>query len=502
MAATALVTRENISSVLIFIVVFLLIYLSTRKPTGIPPGPQFTVPLIGDLFSFIGGDLLVTFQKMRHKHGDIFSLYFGKELMIVINGYTLIHRAAVINGELFTGRPEMLMNEFTGGRKGVILTDGPFWKRQRKFTHRSLQEFGFGKSLFENKILQEVECFISFLKDQDGRPIDIRKTIHASVANVVFSIVSGKRHDYGHKGFQKLLKDSELAANQILKVSMLLRCAPFLKHVPGDLLNIKLLTNNLKDWTSYFRKMYMEHLETIEENCPRDFFDIFIMEMSKENNPDFTFEQLSATARDLFGAGAETTATTIRWAVLYLLKHEDIKTRLQSDVDKVVHDNQFPHLGDMAKLPYVEAFIMEVLRCADIAPLAVPHCVMENDVLFEGYRIPKDTPIMFNLDSVLKDPHIFENPHEFNPERFLDAEGTLVRPKEFIPFGIGRRVCLGEAVAKMELFLFLTSLIKYFDFEFPDDNAEPDFVGVLGITRAPKPFEIRATRRTATHENL
>ena len=112
--------------------------------------------------------------------------------------------------------------------------------------------------------------------------------------------------------------------------------------------------------------------------------------------------------------------------------------RLQSDIDNIIPDHCVPRLEDKAKLAYVEAFIMEVQRCANIAPLAVPHAVTSDNVIFHGYNIPKDIPVLFNLDSVLKDPDIFENPLLFNPERFIDADGKVFRPKEFIPFGIGR----------------------------------------------------------------
>ena len=153
------------------------------------------------------------------------------------------------------------------------------------------------------------------------------------------------------------------------------------------------------------------------------------------------------------------------------------------------------YLDDKAKLSYVEAFIMEVQRCASVLPLAIPHAVTSDDVVFHGYRMPKDTPVLFNLDSVLKDPDIFENPLQFNPERFIDADGNLFWPKEFIPFGIGRRSCLGKPVAKMELFLFLTAMIKQLDFVLPEGESKPDLVGITGLNHAPKPFKVRAIDR-------
>lgn len=487
---------ENISTCLVFAAVFLLVYLWSRKPSGIPPGPALTLPFIGDLPHLIGGDTLGAFRKLRKKHGDIFSFYLGKDLNIVINGYSLIQRAAVTKGGVFSGRPEILLNDATGGRSGVIFTEGDLWKRQRKFTHANLQEFGFGKTSFEDKILEEVKCFIEVLHDNGDQPLDLKDLIHASVANIIFAIVIGKRHDYDDAEYKRLLHDSELAAKQVFNVSVLLSCAPFLRYVPGDPLHMKIMLDNRKNWEKYFIEKYEQHKDTIDKNNPRDLYDLFITEKLKQDNEDFSLDHLIAISRDLFGAGSETTATTIRWAILYLLKYDDIRKRLQSDIDSVIADNRFPNLGDKARLPYVEAFIMEVLRVANIAPLALPHSVTgDNDVIFEGYRIPTNCSILLNLDSVLQDPQFFGNPEEFNPARFIDSDGNIVRPKEFIPFGIGRRVCLGEAVAKMELFLFLTTMIKYFNFILPEGAAELDFEGVLGVTNAPKPYKIRAVSR-------
>ena len=491
-----LIGYENVVCLLIFVTVLLLSYFYTRKPEGIPPGPKYTLPFIGDLPVLLGKDFLAVFRKLRREHGNIFSLYIGKDLTIVLNGYETIHEAAVVKGNLFTGRPSVFENDDMGsGNNGITNSKGPLWKNQRQFTHRRLQEFGFGKSSFESKILKEVECFINLLKKKDGQATDFRKYIYASVANVIFSIVCGKRHDYDDEQFQQLLTDTEETIKHFLKISVLLGSFPFLRYLPGDPLRLKPMRANRDRWAEYYRNLYEEHVKNLDENDPKDFFDMFILEMSKKDNPYFTVDQLSGVARDLFRAGAETTTTAIHWAVLYLLKYGDIKTRLQLDIDNIISGNRAPRLEDKAKLTYVEAFIMEVLRCANIAPLAVPHAVTNDDIVFHGYKIPKDTPIIFNLDSVLKDADIFKNPLQFNPERFIDDDGNVFRPKEYIPFGIGRRNCLGEAVAKMELFLFMTAIIKQFDFVLPDDQSEPDLEGDLGIIHAPKPFKVRAIQR-------
>lgn len=490
----------NISSVLIFIIVFLLICHLTWKPAGLPPGPALTLPIVGDLLHLVGGDPLRAFRKLRRKYGDIYSFYIGRDLTVIINGYDLIQKAAVKNAHIFSGRPKNLITNVMGEGKGIVFTNEPHWKRQRKFTLSCLQEFGFGKTSLEESILKEVECFITVLKKQKGNPFNVHETIQGSMANIIFAIVCGKRHEYEDEFFVKFLRDSDLAARKVMQVSALLSCASVLQHIPGDPLGMNIITKSLEQWKDYVTKIYDEHTKTHDENSPRDLIDFFITEMSKKENlkegSEFSVDQLNTVARDLFGAGSETSATVIRWALLYLLKYPEIQQRLQSEIDNVVPDGQLPSLEDRIKLPYVEAFIMEVLRCANVVPLSVPHSVTtENGVIiFEGYSIPQNTTVIFNLDSVLQDPDIFENPELFNPERYLNTDREVVKPKELIPFGIGRRVCLGEAVARMELFLFLATMIKTFDFS-SEDEVKLDMKGILGVTYSPKPFKVRAVER-------
>ena len=490
------------TSILVFIIVFLTIYLSVRKPKGIPPGPPLTLPLLGDLPLLAAGDVLKTFRKLRKQHGDIFSFYMGKELMIVINSYRLIHKAAVQRGHLFSARPKNYMTNVSSEGKGILFSSGTFWKNQRRFVYSQLQNLGFGKSSFEDKIMNEVNDCICGLSDTGGKPFDIAGLTQASVANVVFSILCGRRFEYDDPEFLTILKNTDEGAKEFVRISVVTNCFPFLKYLPGDPFFVKSNSKAVAFHKQFVTALYEEHMKTYDSENTRDIVDAYIHEIkrakySKEES-DFTFEQLTEVIGNLFGAGAETTATTIRWALLLLLNFPEIQTRLQKDIDKVISKDRQPSLADKKALPYVEAFIMEVLRFTNVAPLAVPHATLEADVTFEGYSIPKDTSVIFNLDSIFFDPDVFKDPGKFYPERFLDRFGNVLKIKEFVPFGLGRRVCLGEAVARMELFLFLTSLIREFDFLPADETMVPKVQGVLGITYSPHPFKLRAVKRTGT----
>lgn len=145
-------------------------------------------------------------------------------------------------------------------------------------------------------------------------------------------------------------------------------------------------------------------------------------------------------------------------------------------------------------MPYTEATIMEVQRLSMVVPLAIPHMTSEKTVL-QGYTIPKGTVVIPNLWSVHRDPAIWEKPDDFCPDRFLDDQGQLLKRETFIPFGIGKRVCMGEQLAKMELFLMFVSLMQSFTFALPEGSEKPIMTGRFGLTLAPHPFHVTVSKR-------
>ena len=145
---------------------------------------------------------------------------------------------------------------------------------------------------------------------------------------------------------------------------------------------------------------------------------------------------------DLFSAGSETTATTLSWAVCFMIIHPDIQKKVQMEIDEVLGDRT-PTLDDRGRLCFTEATIMEIQRLGSIAPQAVPHRTLA-DVQVKGYKIPKDTFVFSMLHYIMRDPDYWENPETFQPERFLDSDGKIVKEERFIPFGVGNVIKLSQ----------------------------------------------------------
>ncbi|RXG56321.1 cytochrome P450 2L1 [Armadillidium vulgare] len=189
----------------------------------------------------------------------------------------------------------------------------------------------------------------------------------------------------------------------------------------------------------------------------------------QESQTDSTMSEIDliGCVADLFAAGLETTSMTTIWAVFYLVTFPEIQEKVHKEIDSILPNGTLVTIEDKSKLPYMEAFLTEVLRYSTLIPNGVPHTVLE-DTKLGGYIIPKESIILTTTESFHFNPNYFESPEEFRPERFLTAEGKFSAPREgFFPFGIGKRQCLGESLARMELFIFLTSLAQNFSFSSP-----------------------------------
>ena len=150
----------------------------------------------------------------------------------------------------------------------------------------------------------------------------------------------------------------------------------------------------------------------------------------------FTDNHARFSVRELFVAGTDTTATTIRWALLYFTFYPDVQERLWQEINDIIGTSRLPTLEDKVKMPYAQALITETLRMANTVPLGLPHAT-SCDFHFRGYVIPKGTMVTPMLASYTADPVMFPEPEVFNPSRFIDEEGKLTGLEKVLTFSLG-----------------------------------------------------------------
>lgn len=293
-----------------------------------------------------------------------------------------------------------------------------------------------GKSRLEGKIHEELYHLMKAVENQNGEAFEIDGMITRAVANIIFSMLFGKRFDYENELFAKVLKtinrNAELASNAAAQ-----------NFIP--LLRTKLFPQTREQWgnrellSSTMMKWIQEQKETYQPNVTRGYVDALRHEMTRrEGDPDFSEDQLVVLVMDLFFAGSETIATTLKWSVLYALAFPDIQHKVQSELDSWygTDDNNKPTVTDRSSLPYTEATLSEIQRRQTVLPLGAPHCTTE-DTKLRGYTLPKGTMVVGNLWSAMMDPERWVNPEQFSPERFLGKDGRVVKHESYIPFGTG-----------------------------------------------------------------
>ncbi|KFP76326.1 Cytochrome P450 2U1, partial [Acanthisitta chloris] len=379
---------------------------------------------------------------------------------------------------------------------GVIFAPyGPVWKQQRKFSLATLRHFGVGRHSLEPKIIEE----LNFIKEEmlkhgkdSFNPFPI---IRNAVSNVICSMAFGKRFNYEDVEFKTMLKNMaralELSVNSYM---ILVNICPWLYYLPFG--PFRELRQTELDITAFLKKIIAQHRDTLDTANPRDFIDMYFIHAEEEKNKESSFndDYLFFIIGDLFIAGTDTTSNTLLWCLLYMSLYPEVQEKVHAEIEAVLGRDKVPSLSHKAQLPYTEATIMEVQRMTAVVPLSIPRMASETAVL-QGYTIPKGSVIVPNLWSVHRDPNIWEKPDEFQPSRFLDENGQLIKKEAFIPFGMGKRVCMGEQLAKMELFLIFTSLMQSFTFLYPENAAKPSMEGRFGLTLAPCPFNIIALKK-------
>ncbi|XP_041357924.1 cytochrome P450 2U1-like [Gigantopelta aegis] len=483
------------SAILVLAVLTLCLWRFSQRPRGVPPGPWPVLPIIGN-FIQVSSDPVSSFRKMRKKYGDIFSVYFADRLVIVINGLDNLKEAFVKNGDVFSDRPILFILDLVTRRKGILGTSGHVWKEQRQLAMLTLKYLGMGKNVLEGRIKEEVTALVDEMRKANGEAVDFRHLINTSVSNVISAIVFGRRFDFEDPKFVKIVEILDNTAASPLVLGFF----PFLHLLPGDLFGFKRLKRDIDIVLTDLVDVSIEdHMQHYDEDNVDDFISVYIKEVKLkerlgETDTSIDIANLRMVIWNLFLTGTESTATAILWLLLYFMHFPEVQNKCFAEIVETIGSDRSICLKDKTDLPYLEATLMEILRYADIVPFSAMRGVSKETV-FGGYRFPKDVIVLPIIDSVLSDPQIWGDPENFRPDRFLDENGRLVKSEEHIPFFFGPRSCLGESLARMELFLFVAALIQKFEFVAVEGRALPTLKSELGFTQSPKQFEVRAVLR-------
>ncbi|KAF2363761.1 Cytochrome P450 [Trinorchestia longiramus] len=464
-----------ILEIILLLGLLVLLWSVFRKPARMPPG-SFGIPVLGEL-PFGSVSITQHLAQLRSKRGNIFTTKWGSHPVVILADFKLIRKA--FNHADLQGRPHFfsftLLKHFRN--IGVIDSDGPAWSENRRFLLRHLRDLGMGKTTLEDSIHDEAAMLVDHLETCVDKPTVMDVFINGAVLNVIWQMLASTRFDINDKEIQEHIRAvEETCVIMNGPIFLLDICPRLVKILPtfikNKVMKVDIITDIRDRLFGMFKKIVAEHLKSLDAGSPRDIIDHYLISYPDRDSSGYLLEEdeysLIATIGDMFVAGSETTSSTIRWMILYMAINPKIQAKIHKRLDEVVPAERLPCLNDRSQLQYLDAMILDVLRLSSSFPLGLPHKATE-DITLEGYAIPKDTLVMACAEMCHHDPAVWEEPDKLNPDHFLDQDGNLDSKKDgFLPFSIGRRQCLGESLARMELFLFASAILQRFTIEPPE----------------------------------
>nr|XP_029531190.1 cytochrome P450 1B1-like [Oncorhynchus nerka] len=465
------------------------------------PGP-FAWPVVGNAMQ-LGQMPHITFSKLAKKYGNVYQIRLGCNNIVVLNGDTAIQEALVQHSTEFAGRPNFVsFQSVSGGNSMTFSNYSKQWRTHRKIAQSTIRAFYSAnsqtKKAFEQHVVAEAtELIEAFLKlSADGQFFNPAHELTVAAANVICALCFGKRYGHDDMEFRTLLGSVD-RFGETVGAGSLVDVMPWLQYFPNPVRSVYQSFKDLnKEFFTFVRDKVVEHRETFDPEVTRDMSDAIIQVIDKAgHDTGLTEAHTEGTVSDLIGAGLDTVSTCLHWMLLLLAKYPNIQTRLQEQIDKVVGRDRLPCIEDKASLAYLDAVIYETMRYTSFVPLTIPHSTT-SDVTIEGFHIPKDTVVFINQWSVNHNPLKWKDPHLFDPLRFLDENGALDKDltNSVLIFSAGKRRCIGDQIAKVEVFLFSAILIHQCSFENnPSQDLSLDCS--YGLTLKPLNYKISAKLR-------
>ncbi|WVZ18523.1 hypothetical protein V8G54_005845 [Vigna mungo] len=443
------------------IIIFKLFFQTKHK--NLPPGPP-PLPIIGNL-NLLQRPLHRFLQRMSQTHGHIFSLWFGSRLAVIVSSPSAFQECFTKNDVALANRPRSLSGKHIFYNYTTVgsCSYGELWRNLRRITSLDVLS------------TQRIHSFAGIRKDETDRVIqalakasrmeyahvEMSSMFHDMTYNSMMRMLSGKRY-YGKEIQAKdLVKAKEFRETveellQLAGVSNKADYLPFLRWFDFQNLEKKLKSINKRFDTFLDELIHEQRNKKERENTMID----HLLTLQESQPQYYSDHIIKGLVLAMLFAGTDSSAVTLEWSLSNLLNQPEMLKKARDELDFHVGKDRLVNESDLPKLTYLKKIILETLRLHPPAPLAIPH-VSSEDVIIEGFNVPRDTIVMANIWAMHRDPAMWTEATSFKPERF-DEEGS---EKKVIAFGMGRRACPGEGLALQNVGLTLGLLIQCFDWK-------------------------------------
>ncbi|CAN8312124.1 unnamed protein product [Cochlearia groenlandica] len=468
---------------LIFLV-SLTIFSKKHKPSKckLPPGPK-RLPIIGNLHN-IKGLLHTCFQNLSLKHGPVMLLRFGFVPVVIISSKEGAEEALKTQDLECCSRPETVATRMISYNFEDIgfAPYGEEWKALRKLV---VVELLNTKKFQSFRYIREEENNLLVKKLRESAltqsPVNLKKTLFTLIASIVCRLA------FGINIHKCEFVDEQNVAELVHKFELLIEGIAFSDYFPGvgrliDRISGKnrTLNNVFTELDMFFQNILDDHLNperTVSEKNP-DVVDVMVALMKKQEKDGDSFklttDHFKGIISDIFLAGVNTSVITLIWAMTELIRNPRVMEKVQGEIREMLGEKERITEDDLNKLHYFKLVVKETFRLHPAAPLLLPRETM-SQVKIQGYDIPAKTQMMINVYAIARDPKLWTEPDEFNPDRFLDSSIDYRGLNfELLPFGSGRRICPGMNMGIANVELGLLNLLYFFDWVLPEGKTVKD----------------------------
>ncbi|KAM0321851.1 hypothetical protein ACHAQA_009856 [Verticillium albo-atrum] len=484
-------------------------FWSQRGRHPLPPGPK-PLPLVGNVQDFPPPNVPEFEHWLKHKdlYGPMSSVTILGTTLVLIHDKRMAHELLEQTASKTSGRPTMMFaSEMCGYNKTVIFQGyTTTFRRYRKFLHR---ELGTKATAAQFQDVQEVEMnrqLVRGLNEPEKWLHHFKTTAAATVLKIAYGYtVEPHKHDVLVDLINTMMTEFSLAS---VPMTWAVDMLPFLRHLPENFPGIG-FKKTARKWRKSIedagRVPYRFVQRQMDASANKPSYISKLVQECKENDTLSREDEEAITwsAMSLYAAAADTTVITLTAFTLAMIQFPHVQRKAQEEIDRVIGTGRLPTLEDRENLPYVNAVVKEALRWWPIAPMGFPHTADE-EVVYNGYRIPKDAMILPAVWWFLHDPEVYPDPDSFDPERFLSPRNEPDPNTE--AFGYGRRICPGRFFADSGLYLNMVLSLAAFDLAQAVDSAgKPVSLNVTpkaGILSFPTDFQFKITPRSDQHVEL
>ncbi|KAL5223885.1 hypothetical protein ABZP36_010524 [Zizania latifolia] len=459
-----------LSWLLVSLLSIYLLDLLAHSRRRLPPGP-FPLPFIGSLH-LLGDQPHRSLARLAKTYGPLMSLRLGTVTSVVITSPNFAREFLQKHDAVFASRsaPDAVGEHAKNGIPW--LPNAPRWRSLRRIMATEMfapHRLDALQHLRREKV-QELVDHVARLA-REGTAVDIGRVAFTTSLNLlsrtIFSRDLTSLDDHGKsKEFQEVVLE-------IMEAAGCPNVSDFFPVLaPADLQGWRRrLARLFARLHRLFDMLVDERIRDRNAGEPRkgDFLDVLLDVGAPENDNAGQLDRdtLRSLFMDLFGAGSDTSSSTVEWAMAELLQNPLSMARACNELSQVVGTGRNIQESEIGELPYLQAVVKETFRLHPPAPLLLPRRA-EMTIEIAGYTIPKGARVFVNVWAIGRDKDIWPDPEKFAPERFL---GSAVDFKgghfELIPFGAGRRICPGMPLANRMVHLVLASLLNQFEWNLP-----------------------------------